>query len=113
MENITEQSEELRINAKNQIQSALNYLYEKNYSEARDCFKQLHNNLKNSRLSEYISICLSISGKLIWSSFLYPGWVKETNRYERYTIKPIEIAIIMKTNILVIKNPFLSTVLVL
>jgi len=62
MENVTEEQLELRKKIKEEIKTAINLYREKKYIEARDCFAQIQNNLKNTGLSEYISICLSMTG---------------------------------------------------
>ena len=58
----TQDTQELRQETKNIIASGINVLREKNYIAAKDEFAKAQNLLKNSGLSEYISICLSLTG---------------------------------------------------
>ena len=54
--------QELRKNIKNAIVDAINSLKDKNYTLAHEKFVHAQETLKNSGLSDYISICLSMSG---------------------------------------------------
>ncbi len=54
--------QELRENIKNAIVDAINSLKDKNYTLAHEKFVHAQETLKNSGLSDYISICLSMSG---------------------------------------------------
>ena len=62
MEQSVETQTELRTNIKNIITDAINILKNKDYINAHTKFLQAQELLKNSGLSSYISICLSMNG---------------------------------------------------
>lgn len=62
MEYTVENELELRNNVKSILIDAINTLREKDYTKAHEKFLQAQASIKNTGLSEYISICLSLNG---------------------------------------------------
>ncbi len=62
MEQLSEEKRELSKQAKEIITSGINSIREKDYKAAKESLTEAQNMLKNSGLSEYISICLSLGG---------------------------------------------------
>ncbi len=62
MEQLSEEKRELSKQAKEIITSGINSIREKDYKAAKESLTAAQNMLKNSGLSEYISICLSLGG---------------------------------------------------
>ena len=74
MEQTFEDVQELSKQAKEIITTGINSLREKNYQKAKEEFTAAQNLLKNSGLSGYISICLSLTGMC--------GYLLDKNSYK-------------------------------